>query len=263
MAHHLPLGVSLAGLPEKPGAPWAGGPRSAIGWAGAAGFPAVQLDAAAPGLRPRELDRSARRDVASILRRCGLSFCGLDLWVPAPHYADPARAERALEAALSAIALAADLASLAGEPGAAIVALTLPDSGSARDHLAKEAELRGVSIADHAPPTADAAPAARGSIGVGIDPAATLMRGLDPAAAALRVVPSLVQARLSDAGDLGRSPVGAGRLDLPAYIAALVAAGYARAVVLDLRALPDPAAAAQAAASAWPGSFAATRGSVK
>ena len=100
-------------------------------------------------------------------------------------------------------------------------------------------------------------------MGPGIDPAALLMRALDPATETVRAGPSLVQARLSDATEVGRVNVGKGALDVTAYTAALAASGYGGAgalagkppvtrwVVVDLRGLADQAAGARAAVSAW------------
>jgi len=248
----LDLSMSLAGLSLDPEAPWAGGPRAAMDWAKNREFSWVQLDAAASGLRPRELDRSGRRDLAAVLRRTGLGLSGLDLLIPAAHFADPARAERAVDATLQAIELASDMSRLLGDAGSAMVAMTLPDAPAARTQLGAHCELHGVRIADHSIP--DSARPATPGIGAGLDPGALLLRGKDPASEAATAGPALAQARLSDADDTGRVPVGSGRLDPLAYMASLVAGAYTRPVVLDLRGLPDQALAAQAAASAWPGS---------
>src|SRR5690606_31780409 len=61
------LGIAMAGLDSErlglnPTAPHE--TRALIDWARASGFAAVQLNAAAPGIRPRDLDRSGRRDLA-------------------------------------------------------------------------------------------------------------------------------------------------------------------------------------------------------
>src|SRR4051812_47398878 len=106
------LSVSLAGLESSAEAPWAAGPRAAIEWAAAAGFRSVTLDGAAPGVRARDLDRSGRRDLAALLRRRGIGFAGIALWIPPEPLLAPAKTERALGAALGAIELAADLSRL-------------------------------------------------------------------------------------------------------------------------------------------------------
>jgi sugar phosphate isomerase/epimerase len=179
----------------------------------------------------------------------------LDLWIPVAHFADAAKVERAVEAAVGAVELAGDLARLMGEPGAEVVAMTLPDGGGAAATVAGAAERCGVRVADHRigekeqerSGSADAS-----VVGVGIDPAALLMRGMDPGAAAARTGGRLVQARMSDANDVGRVPVGKGSLDVLGYVGGLVAAGVsARPVVVDLRGLADQAAGARAALASW------------
>jgi sugar phosphate isomerase/epimerase len=211
----------------------------------------VQLDAAAAGLRPRELDRSARRDLAALLRRLQLAPSGLDLWIPPEHLSDPARSDRALDALLQAIELSADLARLCGS-GPATVSVMLPatpDASLARQ-LADHAETHSVRIADH---TVRTQPFEPGPIGIGIDPAALLLAGLDPSQQAARAGVALVSARLSDATLTGRTAptVSSGRLDLIAYLASLGICGYTRPLILDLRGLTDQALAARAALANW------------
>lgn len=249
--HRPSLSVSLAGLAEG-SRPWAGGGRGALEWAARAGFRAVQLDGAMEGVRARELDRSGRRDLAGAMRRLGLSCSGIDLWIPPAHFTDPARAERAVEAVLGTTALAADLARMIGNESRPVVALTLPPTGQVGEPIARDAEIHGVRIADHAElkgvlERALAAP----SIGVGIDPAVFLVRGSDAAGAVIQAGRLLVQCRLSDADQVGRVEVGRGRFDVPSYEAALAGVGYSGFVVADLRGLSDPRGAAAAAQAAW------------
>src|SRR5690606_31973157 len=88
----VPIAISLAGLDQggaPPIVPWGAGARAAINWAAAAGWRAITLDATAPDTRSRALDNSARRDLASALRRAELAFAGLDLWIPAEHFTRP------------------------------------------------------------------------------------------------------------------------------------------------------------------------------
>lgn len=226
-------------------------------WGIGAGFRAIQLDAAAPGTRARELDRSARRDIAAFLRRSGVGLSGLDLWIPAAHFADPARGERAMEAALHAVDLAGDLSRLVEDPGAATVAMMIPAGWAGVARLGEVAERLGARIANHS--IEDSADPATGSaggmsaVGIGVDPAALLQRGSDPArdVAGVWGRGALVQARLSDASEIGRVQVGAGRLDMSAYRASLEVAGYRKPVVLDLRGVAEQEGAAQAALSRW------------
>lgn len=213
----------------------------------AGGFAGITLDAARPGLRPRELDRSARRDLAAALRRADLGFAGLDLWIPPDHFAQPEHQERALSAALSALELAADLRSLAGgvagPSSPPSVALVLPDEPlpDVIAALVAGADRVGVRLADYAVVRASAAPTpARepGPWGVGLDAAALLARGgggAGPDAGVLALGPHLAQARLSDWSGIARVAPGSGRLDLLAYAVALSTAATHAPVVLDLR----------------------------
>jgi sugar phosphate isomerase/epimerase len=90
-------------------------------------------------------------------------------------------------------------------------------------------------------------------LGVGIDPAALLLAGLDPLQGVSKAGPSLKSARLSDASPSGRITPGdrGGRLDLLGYAATLGVAGCTRQVILDLRGLQRQAEAAERARSAW------------
>ncbi|HYE03360.1 MAG TPA: TIM barrel protein [Phycisphaerales bacterium] len=262
-----PLSLALAGLePDRLGA--TPGTRGLIEWGARAGFRAVQLDATAPDTRPRDLDRSGRRDLAALLRRHDLVLSGIDLWIPPGHFADPARIDRAVSAATAALQVAADVASLVRGHGVAssrrtesglMVAVTLPPEPPAavRAALIDAAERVGVRLADHAYPQ-PASPGVSGDrspwLGVGIDPAALLLTGADPAGAAARAGDALAGARLTDAAPpRPRVAPGApgGRLDIQAYIVALLAARYPGHAVLDLGGLPDPPAAAAAAQRAW------------
>lgn len=246
------LSISLAGLEPETGAPWAAGPRAAIEWAAAQGFRSVQLDAAAAGIRPRDLDRSARRDLAALLRRVQLRFSGLDLWIPSEHFADSARVQRATDATMAAIDLAAELARLVESPRGGMVGLALPaqaPTGVLRI-LCAHAESRGVDVADHT--TRDSMPSDE-RLGVGLDPAALLLAGQDPVALAARWGGTVQCARLSDASAVGRVSVGGpgSRLDVRAYRATLDVLGYAREVVVDVRGVRDQAHALMRARAAW------------
>ncbi|MBK7405662.1 MAG: hypothetical protein IPJ41_13820 [Phycisphaerales bacterium] len=230
-----------------------GGPRTLIEHAAAMGFRGVALDASTPGLRPRELDRSGRRDLAALLRRLELGLAGLDLWVPSAHFADPSLTDRALAASISAIDLARDLHSLNGE--GATVSLTLPDEvpASTLHALESHASDRGVRLADHAWPPRDGADSR--ILGIGLDPAALLLAGENPAKCAARSGARLACARLSDASEVVRVEpgTGRGRLSDLAYIVALQTAGFGGAVLLDLRGLAEPLAIAPRVLRWWNG----------
>ncbi len=245
------LSISLASLEPAPGAPWAAGPRAGIDWAAAKGFRSVQLDAAAAGIRPRDLDRSARRDLAALLRRTQLRFTGLDLWIPSEHFVDSARVQRATEATMAAIDLAADLARLVESPRGGLVGIALPAAvpPALVQTLCAYAESRGVDLADHT--VRDTRPDAR--LGVGLDPAGLLLAGQDPVALAARWGTAVQCARLSDASAVGRVAVaGAGsRLDVRAYRATLDVLGYSRNVVVDVRGVRDQVQALMRAREVW------------
>ncbi|MCC6283976.1 MAG: sugar phosphate isomerase/epimerase [Phycisphaerales bacterium] len=231
------LSLALAALPGLPA-------RQALSWAGESGFRAVQLDVAAPGLRPRDLDRSARRDLAATLRRLELACSGLDLWIPPAHFADASRVERACEAVERACEMADELARL-GE-SARVVSLMLPPSplAGAPERLGAAAALHGVALADHRHP---AAALQIESIAVGIDPASVLAAGGDPLRALAGAGARLIAARLSDLTGAGRASPGlpGGRLDVRAYLATLALAPGVRHITLDLRQVHDAPSAAR------------------
>lgn len=263
----LSLGlIALADDPDLAGVHLATDPRAAIEWAASLRYRAVQLDATRPGLRPRELDRSARRDLASLLRRRELSLSGLDLFIPPEHLTDPAQIDRAVAAIAGAAELAADVAALA--PGSiACVSLVLPNDLAAdtRDELGVQAARVGALLADfsvddrHRPTPTDAPTAdlpdehpalSSHAVGVGIDPAALILRGHDPIEAVARAGARLFAARLTDAAHSTRiAPGSAGsQLDRTAYAAALSVVGFRGPMVVDLRGVPQPGLAARALA---------------
>jgi sugar phosphate isomerase/epimerase len=256
------LSVSLAGLDGASGVPWAGGPRTAIEWASAAGFRAVQLDGSAPGIRARELSRSARRDIAALLRRRELAFSGLDLWIPPEHFVDGQRVMRAVDATREAMGMASELdgvVAAGSQRGAAVVSIMLPASipEAVLAELEAAAAASGCLLADHA---LDRIINGRNSateqaIRIGIDPAMLLLAGHDPTVTTARLVGRIASARLSNASKVGRIAPGSrsseGRLDQPAYLAALSIAGYVRPLVLDLRGVADQDRAARQVLSSW------------
>ncbi len=250
MLDRPPLSLALASLRLQG---TVSDPRAPLEWASDTGFRWVTLDASAPGLRPRELARSARRDLAALLRRLELGFLGLDLWIPTSHFSDPTHTDRAVTAATAAIDLAADLASLTG--GHRIISLTLPRGGdlslTIRDTLLTHADARQATLADHTWPPADDAPP--GPLGIGLDPAMVLLAGDNPAKSAARLGSRLMLARLSDASEITRVEPGSsqGRLNELAYTIALATAKYIRPIVLDTRGLPEPAEAARRALAWW------------
>lgn len=259
-----------------------GDPRAPIELAAHAGFRCITLDGAAPHLRPRELDRSARRDLASLCRRLELAVTGMDLWIPAGHFADPETLDRAANATLEAIDLLGDVTELcrATQPDASpnVLSLTIPDAidPSTLDVILAKADARAIRIADHTCPPRQSQPADGTSItphhtmppaqlvllnhpvlGVGLDPAACLLAGLSPAKLAARMGARLAMARLSDASDVSRVEPGhscshePGKLNDLAYAVGLHTAGYRRPVTLDLRGVPQPERICQRVRTWW------------
>lgn len=212
-------------------------PRASLEGLSELGFRRVQLSSAQESLRPRELDRSGRRELLSLLRRLDMTAGGLDVWVPPARLRETQSADRAVEAIKEAIVLAADLGRLA-------VTLTLPAPGPPEgndlvlDALVEHAMRHGVALADAAAP-----PAARPDVGVAIDPVAWLARGDDPIAAVQTQGQRIVSARLGDLSASGQRTVPGsadGRLDVDGYRRALRNAGYGGTMVVDLRGAADP-----------------------
>jgi sugar phosphate isomerase/epimerase len=251
----------MAGVPHIPAPPLAptlaalgDDPRRAIDHLHELGFRHVQLSAAQPGLRPREMDRSARRDLLAMMRRREIEPAGIDLWIPPEHFEDATHVDRAVSAVVSAIEMAADL-------GRVPVSITLPARGEdasgvkeATGSVIAAAHRFGVPIADHAVPIA-----AREDdefFGIGIDPAAWLASGTNPADVVSANAESLVAARLCDLSTAGmRVPIGdsggGGRLDVEAYKVALSVAGYERPVVVDARQWLDAWRGVEQTRAAW------------
>lgn len=271
---NLPLSLALAGLDPWPTESLAPADlfRRLLDLAVQHRFAGVQMNAAQPQMRARDLSRSARRDLASMLRRSRLSFSGLDLWIPPEHFVSTQHQDRAAAAVVDALELCADMRMLAressigsgvtrGDAGgrAACVSLNLPRATppAIKDHLASRAESLGVPLADHTF-TTDPAPAEwfAGPIKPGLDPAAVFTGGGDPISLAARLGSSLASARLSDVSSSGRRAAGvsnasSGRLDVSTYAVTLAAVGYPGPMVLDLRDVAEPLAAIDSAMLAW------------
>jgi sugar phosphate isomerase/epimerase len=165
----------------------------------AGGARAVQLSAAQKDLRPRDLDRQTRRELLSLIARRGLMLGGLDFMIPHKDYLQSATQDRAVAAAVSAIALAADL-------GRVPLSLSLPVEKLADEvaaSLLAAADGHGVALAVHAEHDLEAlsrflAKHGQPLLGAGLDPAALIAAGHDPAATAAQFAPVLGVARLDD-----------------------------------------------------------------
>jgi len=195
------------------------------------GEPRLHLDAMLPGLRPRELDRSARRDLASMLKRSGVGATGIDLYLPPQHLAETAHVDRAVSAITSAIELLSELASLgAMQTKVLCLALPLKPLTTALDAIAAAAQERGVTITDFSLPAASDVPA---SIARGIDCAQAIASGQDPASLIASSAPGAI--RLCDWDGTRRVPVGTGRLEPRLLVASASIAAPSVPVVIDLR----------------------------
>lgn len=232
-------------------------PRKALVSIAEQGFAAVQLDATLPDVRPRELDATARRDLLATAMRSGLVIAGVDFFIPAEHYSDSQHVDRAVESAIAALTLAADL-------GRVPLSLNLPvgkADASLLQMVADHADAIGVTLAIHDEADSDGLKAwldanAPPHVGLGLDPAALLIRDRDPSAVAQTHSSALRVARLSDASrgqaDGGRQVVGSGSLDVMAYrISADLAPNRVGPVVLDLRGLTSPIDAIQPTKAVW------------
>ena len=233
------LGLGLCGWRD-------GSVREAVALAADLGYRAVQLDATHPQTRPRSLDRSARRDLAALLRRHQLRCTGLDLWLPPAHLAEGQDIERATEAIVDAIGLVRELMGLV--EARAIVSVVLPAEVNPEAMAVIEAAARRheVAIADHAWPAREAGD-------LGLDPSLAIMANQSAPKAATQHGPRLMTARLRDAGVSGHVPVGSpsGSLDVSAYAAALSISAPNIPVVADVRSLRDATGAAASALRAW------------
>jgi len=238
-----PLSVSLVGLPR------ARSPRVWIEWASGLRYRGVALDATAPGVRPRDLDRGGRRELTALLRRSELLLAGVDLFIPPEHFVDPRRVDRALAAVSAALGLVADLRGITTR--APTVTIELPaEADTVLDTLAEAALATGVGVADACFPLRELGVDGEAVIPA-LDPAAALLTGADPVEALAGAGPGAVALRLSDALAGARTPVGAGALNVGAYRVLTALGGAGRPIVTDLRGVSGWDAAARAAQAAW------------
>lgn len=222
------------------------------------GLHAVQLSAAQPGLRPRELDRRARRDLLATLGRTGLMLSGWDLFIPREHWLDTTKIDRAMTATLQAITLAA-------ESGRVSISLNLPCAELAADAVealiaAAEGHDVPLVIYDEADPDQlidwlknKNAPA----LGAGLDVAASLATEGKPEDRLFASDGLIRSVRLGDyqktgnPADDGRCPLGDGLLDLLTFRAALASQSSIRSLILELRGLDQPLQALTIGIQEW------------
>jgi sugar phosphate isomerase/epimerase len=247
-------------------------PRDALAALSHQGYAFVQWSATTPGMRPRDLDSSARRGLLSELRRLELRCAGVDAWVPPGHFLDPTTIDRAVTALEQSVRFAADLA-MPGDrrptvsllvPTESEVAAQTAIAAQVREalaHIASLAEHEGVAVADHSLEPCvigTAGPSGNSSgFGVGIDPASLIAAGRDPAAAVLKAGASLASARLVDCFRSGlRGPIlepGESRLDVTAYRVAIELSVFDRPLVVDARQWRDPLGGLIATLERWTG----------
>jgi hypothetical protein len=202
-------------------------------------FRAVQLPLSGLGrIVPRSFGTSARRDLATTLRRLELFGAGCDCWIPPEHWGASDSVDRAQAAVADACVMARDV-------GALCVCVRLPgqiDPGVSAA-LQAAADSNGVQLADFGIPV-------NKGFAVGLDPAAILAEGEDPIA---RAAEGAASARLTDMAQGHRCVPGAdgGRLDLRAYRAAVHVGGCQMPLALDLAGLHEPGVAMLQAAVHW------------
>jgi len=255
------LAATVAPLVE-PGAAGGDGAalRDAIAWMAGLGLRGVQFSAAFAATRPRDLDRSARRDLAATIARHELLCSGIDLFIPPAHFTDPALVTRAVDAVLGAIGLASDL-------GRVPLTAPIPTEGAveARAAAAESALRLGVPLLEPVTAVSDAgaAPPAPPFL-ASVDTAAVLAAGGDPVSAVASLGRSLGGVRVVDLLRSGlRGPIlerGESRLDAGALRMALelaeplagTAGGAGRILaVLDARQWTNPREGVAASVARW------------
>lgn len=202
----------------------------------------IHLSAATKGLRPRELDKSARRDLLATLTRKSIMLSSIDLLIPNEHWNDNKQVDRALSSTISAIHLAADL-------GRVPLSINLPIdliTNEIKHELITAADGHSTPLAIHIADQSESLhPWLKNldhpMIGASIDPAIQLQIKNDPVNILSNFANHLFLARLDDLAISGqRCNIGSGRLDLLAYKIALGTLEKLKAIVLELRELPDP-----------------------
>lgn len=253
------LGLTLA--------PLATDPREGLRLIAGSGLPGVQVSAGQAGTRPRDLDGSGRRDLIVAVRRLELEVVGVDAWLDPATLLDPERVDAAVSASLEAIQLAHDL-------GRVPVSTRLPEEGaeSAIEAMLARASRLGVRLVDHGvpprgrevralendreagglvlpdpvetsvQPSNPVGSQAIEGLGIGIDPPAWLVGGLDCIDAAARGASAVRLADLSRDGM--RIPVGDpdGRIDGLTLVVTARTGGFEGMPVIDARRWPDPIA---------------------
>jgi len=217
--------------------PLPGSPRERLETAHALGARAVVLDVTLPGLRPRELDRSARRGLFALLRRLELRLDGVDLPIPPAHFTDPARQDRAISVVAETAVFLAEASSLAETTR--IVHLAAPDPHAAAAAAETDTFLTAPSAEALPPPYLPALDLAE------------LAAGPNDPLEVIAATPGLGALRLADSRAGSRCPLGEGALDVGAVYAVVSTTAPGASLVIDPRQLPDARAGAGRSLRAW------------
>lgn len=238
--------------------------RDALQAIAAMGYRQVQWPATLEGLRPRDLDATARRGVRSDLVRTELALAGVDVWIPTGHLLERETLDRAVGALIAAIEFAAALAGRS--PTRPVVSTQFPTiaertaAGNAGAALA-EAIAAVASIGDrHGIDVVDHAVGAPGPLAWGLDPVLAIAASRDPVQLLVAAEPGRGRLRSVRLADLMRSglrgPIGEpgdARLDVTALQAALDVIGFDDPPVADARQWRDPAAGLARTVERWCG----------
>jgi sugar phosphate isomerase/epimerase len=237
-----------------------GSVQEGLEWVSASGIRGVQLSATQAGMRPRDLDVSARRDLRATLRRLELTCSGIDFWIPVEDWLEGATMERAVDAFRQACRMAEELHRA---PLSLLVPGPQKESGrQARcaDVLAtmvQTANVHGVQLANLAWSTGDERmKAPYPPMGACIDPAAILASGRRPFPVVTGAAGAIVAARIVDLLRTGqRGPLNHedGQLDVMEFRVALESAGCPGLPVIDARHWSEPRSGILQSLAAWQG----------
>lgn len=226
-----------------------------------AGLSRVTMSAAETGMRPRDLSRSARRDIAAQLRKGGVSCIGVELWIPQRHFAEGEHQQRAVDALTDAIRYAAEMSELTDGAAALHTSLPLATDEDSSEQLPTvihpctravldDAASHGVDVIDHGVfGTSDQGMSAGCSIG--IDCSLEVMRASDPVDKLLHHSSRVRSLRLSDAVGGSRVRIGSGDLDMFKLIITWSTLREKPALVIDLRGIESPEIALTATIDAY------------
>ena len=233
--------------------------RGGLSIASRQAFSAVELGVDRGEVAPANLSESGRRHLARLVANTGMAFAALAQESHGARLADPSRVDEAVTRAAQVLRLAADMhVPVVSHEVGELLDLADAERASALEALrtlAEQAERVGTIYAVRSA-LADPATIAElvravdcPLVRVSVDPGALLMAGYDPAEALATLGDRVSLAYVRDAirGSAGRggreAGLGAGSLDLPAYLAALSAGGYHTAPILRRAEANDPVAA--------------------